>query len=120
MTTGAIQDAAAERSVTRYDSYTRREEPEANVPGGVLTFYFPQQYGRTVATLPIDLPPRWSRTGDYILASTVDHNDMWAEAVGKAISKKIAQGWGVKDNAKSEQRTKRYQQLLLQANKGKG
>lgn len=120
MTTGAIQDAAADRSVTRYDSYTRREEPEANVPGGVLTFYFPQTYGRQVATLPIDLPPRWSRTGDYILASTVDHNDMWAEAVGKAISKKIAQGWQVKDNAKSEQRTKRYQQILLNANKGKG
>lgn len=109
-----------ERSVTRFDNTYRGVTEQANAPAGVMSLYFPALYGRQAGQLPMDLPLRWARRRDYILASTIDHNVMWANAVAKAISKQCALGWSVEDKAKSERRVERARAILLGANMGQG
>lgn len=113
-------DELYSRSITRFDGDASLTSQEPSAPAGVLHFYFPSLYSRQVTTLPMDLPPRWTRTGDYILSSTIDHSAKWANAVAKAIGKVASLDWTVRDNAGSEQRAERARSLLLQANKGKG
>lgn len=120
MTIQPIPQDIQGQSVTRYDDLYERERPDPSAPAGVLHYYFPLTYGRTATILPLDLPPRWTRERDYILASTVDHNTMWAGAVAWAISRVAALDWTVKDNSGNEDRTERARQLLLQANMGQG
>lgn len=108
-----------QRSVTRNDIVYDQPD-EAPSPLGVLYFNFFATPARPVAVLPIDLPPRWARSRDYILASTIDHNAMWSAAVNWAITKMVASDWTVKDVAGSERRTERARTLLLQANLGRG
>lgn len=109
-----------QHSVTRFDNTYRGYDEPASAPSGVLTLYFPALYGRAAGQLPMDLPLRWARRRDYILAATIDHNAMWADAVGKAISKQCALGWSVEDKAKSERRVERARRILLGANMGQG
>jgi hypothetical protein len=109
----------AERSVTRND-IVYEQPAEAPSPPGILYFNFFASPSRTVEVLPIDLPPPWGRPRDYILASTIQHNTMWAAAVNWAITKMVASDWTVKDVAGSERRTGRARTTLLQANMGRG
>lgn len=108
------------QSVTRYDNTYRGVDNQADATAGVLSLYFPALYGRQTSQLPMDLPIRWSRRRDYILASTPDHNAMWAAAVAKAISKQCALGWSVEDKAQSERRVNRAKAVLVGANMGAG
>ena len=62
-----------------------------------------------------DIPPHWSRARDVLLRRTPDLEDMWASAVYKAITKQAALGWAVDDQADSQQRIKRAQDLLHSA-----
>lgn len=119
MTIQTVPDDITAHTVTRFDNLYEREEPP-DAPGGVLHFYFPLTYGRSAAVLPLDLPPRWTRERDFILASTVDHNTMWAGAVAWAISRVAALDWSVNDTSGDEDRAERARQLLLQANLGQG
>lgn len=61
------------------------------------------------------LPAHWSRARDVLLRRTPDIEDMWASAVYKAITKQAALGWAVDDQADSQQRIKRAQDLLHSA-----
>lgn len=108
------------QSVTRYDTAYRGADDPVSAPAGVLSLYFPALYGRAAGQLPMDLPLRWARRRDYILASTPDHNAMWAAAIAKAISKQCALGWSVEDKAQSERRVERARRILLGANMGSG
>lgn len=120
MTEAAPTDITA-HSVTRYDNIYHPPQDEAPTPpGGVLHFSFFAQPYRQVTVLPMDLPLPWQRQRDYILASTTEHNTMWAGAVGWAISRIASLDWTVSDVAGSERRTERARQLLLQANMGDG
>jgi hypothetical protein len=119
MTQPSVDELHA-HSITRFDGDASLVSREPSAPGGVLHFYFPSIYGRQSTVLPIDLPPRWTRAGDYILSSTIDHSAKWANAVAKAIGKVASLDWTVRDVAGSEQRTDRARSLLLNANKGKG
>lgn len=76
--------------------------------------------GSAYGLLPIDPPPFWSYRRDDVLRGTIYAEDMWRSAVGKAISKIAALGWTVADSADSKLRTKRAQELLLQADAGQG
>jgi hypothetical protein len=117
----SIADELGRRSVTRYDSVMRQVGRDERQPmPGAISLTFPAARPSTITALPIDLPLRWSRQRDYILAATPDHNDMWGSAVGRAITKQVARGWEVEDTAQSEVRVKRAQRLLQLANKGKG
>lgn len=108
-------------SVTRNDNiFLRSDDRPPSPPGGVLHFNFIAAPYRQVTTLPMDLPLPWSRERDYVLASTTEHNTMWAGAVGWAISRIASLDWTVSDVAGSERRTERARQLLLQANMGAG
>ena len=107
------------QSVTQYDNLFVRADPSP-APPGILYFNFHSAPYRQVTILPMDLPLPWSRQRDYVLASTTEHNTMWAGAVGWAISRIAALDWTVKDVAGSEQRTERARSLLLQANMGQG
>lgn len=120
MTIQPIPQDIQGQSVTRFDNLYERERPDPSAPAGVLHFYFPLQYGRQVSVLPLDLPPRWTRERDYILASTVDHNTMWAGAVAWAISRVAALDWTVKDQGGDEDRAERARKVLLDANLGQG
>lgn len=113
-------DELHSNSVTRYDNTYEQPPLPPSAVGGVLQFYFPLQYGRYVSVLPMDLPPRWTRRRDYTLASTIDHNTMWADAVAWAISKQASLDWTVDDKGGSERKAQRAQYLLLNANKGQG
>lgn len=59
------------------------------------------------------LPRYGSRARDQILADSTLIENMWAAAVGLAISKQAAIGWTVEDDAQSDIRIKRAQDLLL-------
>jgi hypothetical protein len=121
MTTApASIDELHNQSVTKYDNVYTPPALDPSATGGVLSFYFPLQYGKFATILPFDLPPRWTRKRDYILASTIDHNVMWADAVSWAISKQVSLDWSVEDTSGSERRTERARSLMLQANMGKG
>jgi hypothetical protein len=112
----AIAQQAAQRSVTRYDAFSR-------IPSyrdGPISVILPTARSNGVNELPIDLPQRWSRRRDMILASTTDHNDMWASAVGRAVTKQVARGWEVEDAGESERRVRQAQVVIQSANKGRG
>lgn len=101
-------------------SVTRDNEQDAR-SGGV--YFFQSGPGWGGAVLPI--PPRapaygiWP-TRDLVLRSTVHAEDMWATAIGKAISKMVALPWTINDSGNSTQRIKRCQELLLRADGGRG
>lgn len=66
------------------------------------------------------LPAYWTKERDFVLAASVQLEDMWASAIGKAITKQAALGWKVTDTNDSDLRTKRAQALLHQAEAGQG
>jgi hypothetical protein len=122
MTTGQQLpiDTLHQASVTRFDAVTRPTEEPADVAGGAVSVWFPKSPGRLATNLPMDLPPRWSRVRDYALLAALEHNDMWASSVARAITRQVARGWDITDTAQREPRTRRAQALLLQANRGRG
>lgn len=104
-----------DKSVTRRDAQDYKSGGILSVPG-----LWTGGYPGIVALPP---PPLLgiSAMNDAILASTVYHETtMWAPAIGKAISKQIALGWKVKDDAKSAQRLKRAQEMLHTSDGGAG
>jgi hypothetical protein len=73
------------------------------------------------SSLPaVRLPQYWSSDRDYALAATVHMESMWSAAIGKAITKQASLGWKVSDTDDSDLRTRRAQQLLLNADAGAG
>lgn len=117
--TEAVSADLLAHSVTRNDNLFDRSDP-APAPPGILYFNFFAAPFKNVSVLPMDLPPPWTRTRDYTLASTTLHNTMWAGAVGWAISRIAALDWTVSDVAGSERRTETARNLLLHANMGDG
>lgn len=101
-------------------SVTRNNEQDAK-QGGV--FYL-SAYGNAWGSDGFLLPPRppryWSYGRDDVLAATLHSEDMWAAAVGKAISKVAARGWTITDSSDSQQRIKRSQEQFLYADGGQG
>ncbi len=101
---------AKRRSVTSGD-YT--DDPRASV--NLFQFVYPGAYpGYT------ELYPWWSRSRDFQLRQTIHRESMWGSAIFKAITKRAALGWDVKDEQKSDIRINRAQGLYLRANLGKG
>lgn len=100
-------------------SVTRENEQDVR-SGGV--FYFRSGPGWGGADLPIPpTPPRYGTAGrDQVLRATIHAEDMWATAIGKAISKMVALPWQISDSGKSMQRIKRCQDLFLFADFGRG
>lgn len=96
--------------------------------GGAAVWYMvaPSAYARPIA----DLMPYWTFARDLQLRATVQMEAMWAAAVHKAITKRAARGFTIDDPAdtqpgkdgkpKTSQRTKRAQELLLNAHPGHG
>lgn len=68
---------------------------------------------QTPLTTTPGLPVWWTRDRDVVLSSTLDMEDMWSSAVYKAISKRVSRTWEITDTDDSDQRTRRYQKLLL-------
>lgn len=100
------------RSVTRDN-----EQPATS---GVFFFNAGPAWGASDLAIPPQPPPYGTWGRDLILRSTVHAEDMWAVALGKAITKMIALPFDIKDSGDSTQRIKRGQDLFLNANDGAG
>lgn len=61
---------------------------------GVINFMIPWYPGMSVG-LPPEAPQWWSRARDYTLRSTVLFEDMWAAAIGIAITKVASSSWEI-------------------------
>lgn len=95
----------------RKGSVTRDDMQHTATPGGVWLW----QVIDPAAGQPAvpSLPAYGSRQRSYMLAGTLDLEDMWASAVYKAISTLAALNFTVKDSEDSERRTERAQGLIL-------
>lgn len=85
--------------------------------GGIVTFLIPWfMMGAANLPLPADLPPYWTLnlgiarywSRDMILRSTILHEDFWAAAMAKAVTKQAAKSFEVKGRGAA-----RYQEMLL-------
>lgn len=98
----------------RKNSVTRDDMQQTANPGGVWLWQVLDPAGgqSPVATLP----PYGSRQRSYMLAATLNLEDMWASACYKAISTLAALNFTVKDSDDSDRRTEKAQGLLLDFN----
>lgn len=94
-------------------SVTARDYNESPTAGGVFHFLIPA-YGSD----QVDLPPFWSFARDYVLASTLYRESMWAAALRIAIAKIVSQGFDVESEVPL--RAKRAQDMLLNFDTGRG
>lgn len=108
MTNGVLQ-----KSVTAGDHVSVAQNGMA---AGAWFFNVPV-FGPATGT---DLTPYWSRLRDEQLRRSIHLESMWASAINKAITKIAARGWDIKDTDESTLRTKRGQQLLLNAENNQG
>lgn len=85
--------------------------------GGIVTFLIPWfMMGAANLPLPSELPPYWTLnlgiarywSRDMILRSTILHEDFWAGALAKAVTKQAAKSFEVKGRG-----AQRYQDMLL-------
>jgi hypothetical protein len=98
----------------RKGSVTAHDMQQTANPGGVWLW---QVLDPAAGTSPVPtLPPYGSRARSYMLASTLDLEDMWASAVYKAVSTLAALNFTVKDSEDSDRRTEKAQSLLLDFN----
>src|SRR5258705_9794610 len=101
------------------NSVTREDARLFATQGRALYLNLPSTGGlwgiNDLGPLPPELPAPWSRYADRWLSATLLAETMWVAAVQKAITKRTARGWTVKDAAKSERRTSYAQNLLLQS-----
>lgn len=98
------------RSVTAGD-YSK--DPHGGV--NLFQFVYPGAYSGYTA-----LSPWWSRDRDFQLRQTVHLEAMWSSAIFKAITKRAALGFEIKDETESAIRVKRAQELFLLADLGRG
>lgn len=103
-----MSDELRRRSVTRDDT------PNARTGGGVLQFIVPSNWAVHIG-LPASAPAYWSPMRDFTLQATLDAESMWSSAIAKAITQIASRGWEVSDTNDSALRTKRAQEVLLQA-----
>lgn len=101
------------KSVTAGDHASVRQNGMA---AGYFMFSVPV-FGPATGT---DLVPYWSSVRDAQLRRSIHLESMWASALNKAITKVSARGWEIKDTDESSLRTKRGQQLLLNAENNQG
>lgn len=101
-------------------SVTRDDQQDARGGGVFFLNAWAGGYGAADFGLPPRPPRYWSPSRDGVLCATIDAEDMWAAAVGKAISKIAARGWTISDSAESGQRIKRGQEQFLYADGGQG
>lgn len=101
-------------------SVTRDNEQDARAGGVFYLSAFAAPWGGDGFLLPPRPPRYWSFGRDDVLAATLHAEDMWAAAVGKAISKVAARGWTITDDSDSQQRIKRSQEQFLYADGGQG
>lgn len=85
--------------------------------GGIVSFLIPWfMMGAANLPLPSELPPYWTLnlgiarywSRDMILRSTILHEDFWAGALAKAVTKQAAKSFEVKGRG-----AQRYQDMLL-------
>lgn len=108
-----MSNGVVQHSVTRDDHADVRK----NGAGAGLFQLVVPVFGPSTGT---DLPIYWSQGRDKVLRLSIHLESMWAAALGKAITKVAARGWEVKDTDESTLRTKRAQQLLLNAEHNQG
>lgn len=77
--------------------------------GGVINFMIPWYPGVGVG-LPPEPPQWWSRARDFTLRSTILYEDMWAAAIGIAITKIASSSWEV--DSEIPLRARRGQDLI--------
>jgi len=111
MMSTADVEAARKRSVTRQDAIPATAAAPFTIlmgPVGLLSG-IPgiAQYGQ------FSLPPQGSIGRDRLLSQTPQFENMWADSIFKAISKKVAQGFRIEDSDDSARRIKAAQQLIL-------
>lgn len=100
-------------------SVTKRDYAD-NPRGGVVHLMVPGWYGPDAVLLPPEPPRYWSPSRDAVLASTVFAEDMWATAIGKAITKNAALDWLIADSEDSQRRISQAQDLFTFADAGRG
>lgn len=93
-----------QQSVTRNDY---AETPRS----GIINFMAPWAAPFSTDGLPPQPPVYWNQQRDWTLRSTVYNEDMWASAVGIAITKMSSLAWEV--DSEIPLRAKRAQELLL-------
>ena len=91
-------------------SVTRADTPTDN--GGIMQVLIG---GSMLFGTPGGLPPWWSKARDGFLSQTLDLENMWASSVYKAITKKAARGWQIRDSADSRRRTTLAQDVFHSA-----
>lgn len=113
-----MPDAVTQQDILKH-SVTRGDIEDVK-SGGVLRLLFPlsSNYGWNSLSLPPELPPYWSIQRDFVLATTVHKEAMWAATIGIAITKMSSMAWEIESDIPL--RAKRGQELLLHANANKG
>jgi hypothetical protein len=91
-----------------------------NPRSGAFHLIVPGWYGPDAMMLPPEPPRYWSPQRDAVLASTMFAEDMWAGAIGKAITKNAALDWMVADSEESQRRMNQAQDLFTYADAGQG
>ena len=101
------------RSVTKDDAIKATQENALTVmigPSGWSSYFSGLLDGVKGAT---GLPMYGSRAADAILSETVLIENMWSSAINTAISKQVALGFTVTDDADSQYRIKNAQNIML-------
>ena len=83
----------------------------------VINFWIPAGSGGLIS-LPPNPPPYWTPGRDDTLRSTIFYESLWSSAIYIAVTKIAALSWDVKGDVALQ--LKRCQQLLLQADNGRG
>lgn len=85
--------------------------------GRVLNYWMPAGLGGLIS-LPPHPPTYWTQSRDDVLRSTIFYESLWSSAIYIAVTKIAALSWDVKGDVALQ--LKRCQQLLLQADNGRG
>jgi hypothetical protein len=80
--------------------------------GGVVYFMVPYWGAHQGGQLPPNPPQYWERNRDWLLRSTVFHEDMWSAAISIAATKMAALNWEIESEIPL--RATRAQEMLLE------